>query len=529
MYNTTSNDLNNSKFVINNRLEQDRELNNSNKFSVDMNNRLMDRSGFFEMGDLSQKKGGIKREIEIDSCNPNNNINSSKKKFGEITGQEFDVADIEYGMPIRSAYSGKKLQMNIDRANKDKDNDKSINCRTDFDLYNDNPKQLNSNSNSNTNIDYHDPINSISTNYSLISGASAEKVIPELYGTDPGSFLSVHINKFSVNFFTFLKNQLDEKFCISPYGIFNIFSILYLASRGNTETDIYDFFSMISKDNVLEGLNYIKQYIPSQMKNIISINKELPINKPFVKHINGIVDVYPIAVNDAENTSQNINQYINKFSQGTVQQISVKIIEKAQILCINLALFKPIWKFPFIKIIDSKFMGWKQQKVRMLVDTDCQHEYYEDNLNQIVELKCANNVMSMGIILPKELVIPEINNEELNSLLKNLKQTHIEEVRIPAFTQQIKMKLTNVLYQSGLKSVFHKLQIPDLVKTQTHISDVVQNITVIIANNTEINKNPNNKRMRSGISNIRFIADHPFIYYFRLIPTNTIILIGYYV
>ena len=36
------------------------------------------------------------------------------------------------------------------------------------------------------------------------------------------------------------------------------------------------------------------------------------------------------------------------------------------------------------------------------------------------------------------------------------------------------------------------------------------------------------KRMRSGISNVRFIANKPFIYYFRLIPTNTIMIMGYF-
>lgn len=438
-------------------------------------------------------------------------LNDSKRNYGEITGHEYDISDHECGMPIRSAHPGKKLEK-IEK-----------NCRNDFDLYNDD------NTPKHPNVNYHDPINPISmSNYSLISGLSSEKIIPEVYGTDPGSFLSIIINKFSVNFFIFLKNQLNTKFCILPYGIFTIFSILYLASRSITETDIYDYFSMISKENVLEGLAYIKQYLPPEIKSLLSINRILPIDKAFVKQINKIVDIYPIAADNAHFETENINRYISKFSEGKIQQISEKIIEKAQILCINLAIIKPIWKIPFSKIIDSNFIGSQPHKVKMLVDTDCQHEYHEDNLNQILELKCANNIMSMGIILPKELVVPEINDgEELNALLKNLKQTHIEEIRIPAFTQQIKMKLTNVLYQNGLKSVFQKLHIPDLVKTPTYISDVVQNITVIITNS--INTKPGNqKRMRSGISSIRFIAEHPFIYYFRLIPTNTIILMGYY-
>ncbi|AYV84846.1 MAG: serine proteinase inhibitor [Hyperionvirus sp.] len=363
--------------------------------------------------------------------NVTNKIAQPSGKFGEITGEEFNVSEIEYGMPIRSAYSGKKLQMNIDKSKKEGS---------------------------------REPENLMGRNYSMVAGAPDEKVIPELYGLDAGSFLSSYINKFSVNFFTFLKNQLDERFCVSPYGIFNVFGVLYVASKGESEREIYDFFSMISKENVLEGLGHIRQYMAAiQMKNLIAINKDLGINKKFVKEINRIVDVYPVDVNSAESTAGDINVFVDKFSSGMVLPISMGVMERAQVLCINLGVFKPIWKFKFDKIIDSKFIGGAINKVKMLVGLGGWHEYCEDSLNQIVELRCLGDVMSMGIILSKELVIPEIDGDEMNSLLKNLKRTLIEEVRIPVFTQQVKMKLTNVLFQSGLKGVFNRLEIPELV------------------------------------------------------------------
>lgn len=484
------------KLMNSNRLDQDREMNsnNYNKFP----NRFIERD-FFEKGTSRV------REIEKKSSH-----------IGEITGQEFTTSSLEYGMPIRSTYYSKNTQR-----------DTTMPGRSDFNLFDETEEQE-------FNVEYNDPINPIAPSYSNIN-AGSEKVIPELYGTDPGSFITANINKFNINFFSLLKNQLNDKFCISPYGLFNIFGALFFASRNVSESDIYDYYSMISKENVLEGLNFVKKiydkpllYKQIVFKHIIFINSELPVNKEFIKYISSIVDIYPVSTKYAEKETKNINDYINRLSNGTIYPISYQIISKAQIICVNIGYIKPIWKQPFDKTFDDKFIGFENKIVRMLGQVDKQYEYFEDNLNQIIEFRCIGDTMSMGIILPKGLVIPEISYEQFNTLVKNLKMTCIDEVRIPTFTQQIKMKLTNVLYQNGLRSPFYKLFIPELVKAETNISDVLQNLTVIVANNPSEQNKTNNRNYRTSISNIKFIANHPFIYYFRLLPTNTILLIGHY-
>lgn len=492
------------------RMEQDREINMSNNNFRGMKNRFLERD-FFEKNT---------RDIDYTKQDANGTDIPSITGIdvGEITGQGFSTSELEYGMPIRSAHCGKKIQRNT-----------VMTGRSDFDLFNETACQ-------NFNVAYNDPINPIAPTFSTIS-ASSEKVIPELYGTDPGSFITVNINKFNINLFSLLKNQLNDKFCISPYGLYNIFGAIYFASSGVSESDIYDYFSMVSKDNVLEGLNYIKKLYDKPLlhkqivlKHILFVNNDFPVNMEFTKYISPIIDVHPISSKYPEKEAKNINDYISKLSNGTVYPVSHKIIAKAQIICVNVGFIKPIWKQPFDKTFDGKFVGVKTKIVRMLGQVDSQYDYYEDNLNQIIEIRCAGDVMSMGIILPKELVIPEINYEQINALVKNLKMSFIDEIRIPAFTQQIKIKLTNLLYQNGLRSVFYKLFCPELVKTVVNISDVVQNITVTVANslNTDQDRINRPKHLGSAISNIKFIADHPFIYYFKLMATNTIVLMGYY-
>jgi len=487
------------------RIDQNRDINKNNFNMRKVENSLIERSGIFEQNSRFLEQVSDDRRQNKD-C---------KGKFGEITGEEFSVLEGEFGMPFRGAYTDKK-------------HNTVMKSRNDFDLFDEG-------NNDNMKINYNDPVNSISSEYSSIH-ANSERIIPELYGTDPGSFVSVPANKFTVNIFNYLQEQLNDKFCISAYGTFNLFAVLYMASKGTSETEIYDYFNMVSRDNINEGLTYINNiynkpvhYKQIIFKNILFINDELPINNDFVKYISNIIDVCPISVKMYEKETENINNYIYKISNGLIQPISRKVIEKAQILGVNIGIIRPNWKIPFEKTFDSKFIGSRSRIVRMLGQIDQYYEYYEDNLRQIIEIKCTNDTMSVGIILPKELTKPSVTIDEMNELIKNLKTTFVDEIRIPAFTEQIKMKLTNIFYQNGLQSVFYKLHVPDLVKSDTYISDIVQNVTFIIANS--VNTIQNNKRAKNkniSVSNIKFIAEHPFIYYVRLLQTNTLLLIGQY-
>lgn len=428
-----------------------------------------------------------------------NNLNDKNNQYGEITGQKFMISQIDHGMPLRSMYNTKKV---------DYDKLKSYN-RNDFDLFDDASGKM-------TNITYDD--------------SDQGKLINDTSG------ISININKFSINLFSLLKRYLNDHFCISPYGLYNIFGVIYFSSKGISENDLSKYFLMIHKNEILGELTSLKQLLDKIiqtkqliLKDIILINNDLTINKTYIEYTDSIIEIYPFCLNNYENETININKYINKLSNSPkllIQPISNKIIAKGKIISLNCGFIKPIWKEPFDKIFDSKFIGNTTRIIKTLGQIDHHYEYYEDNFNQLIEFRCIGDILSMGIILPKEYIEPNITYEQISLMMKNIKMTYLDEVRIPVFTEQIKMKLTNVLYHDGLKSIFHKLYIPEFINKETKISDIVQNLTIIITNNDNIKHH--NKQINSYISNIKFIADHPFIYYFKLIPTNTIIIMGYY-
>ena len=447
-----------------------------------------------------------------------------------------EIDDVDCGMPIRSSYSGKKMLKNPLKSNS---------MRLDFDLYNE--EALDDGHNSK--INYYDPNNSIgsgnlngnnnfegTSDYSRFDMRNTDTIIPELYGSDPGTFISNNSNKFTVHFYNLLQDHFSNtKFCASAYSLYTLFGALYIISKGKTEAEIYDYFGMISKDNTYDGLEYINQTkdkLADQiiLKHMIFINNNHKINNQLVDYLKKIVSINQLAVNYADKEYRTINDYLHKISNGTIAPISKKVIENSDMLCATVGYIKPIWKQPFDKSFDSKFklLDGRYKLARILSKNDGQFDYCEDNINQIVEIRCVDK-LSMGIILPKEFIEPNIKNIDLSTYTKQLKPTAIEQLCIPSFTEQIKIKLSNVLYQNGLKNVFVNMNIQELVKNDIHISDIVQNITVIVANtNNNVNVNKPTLRVRSGISNVRFIADHPFIYYFRLVPTDTILVMGYF-
>lgn len=504
------------------RLEQDSQLNiRRNK----EHNRREPEPDFFNL----YKKGNDEHENDDSDEDPEDThrfmARNKNAKMGEITGKVMHIDDIEFGMPIRSKHIGKRIS---------KKDDTMLVNRCDFDLYDENHSD-----NKSYEIDTYEP-GSSHVNFSGFNDIhhGTEKVIPEVYGSDPGSFMSANLNKFCLQLHNLIQTQVgvSNKFCVSAYSLYSIFGALYNVSHGRSESELYDYFGMIAKENVYEGISYIENIrtkLSGQLiiKNMIFIDNIHDIDQEMMKHISKIASIHQISLDHITTEFKTINDYIKKLTANTVLPISRKVLESTDLLCVTIGYVKPIWKMPFDKIIDAKFLhlDGNQKITKMLLKYDGTYDYYEDSENQVIELKCVDDKMSMGIILPKDFTEPIIKHSELIVCIKELKPTAIDELCIPCFTDQVKIRLSNILYQSGLKGVFNDLAIPELVKDgSVKVTDIVQNITVHVSATNMLDKDKKPpKRMRSGISNIRFLATKPFIYYFRIIPTNTIVMMGY--
>jgi serine protease inhibitor len=427
----------------------------------------------------------------------------NKSKTGEITGEDFDISTIDHGMPLRSQYKP--------RRNEDQSSIKSYNKYMDFNIY-DEDQQTNKPSE----VNYFDPENN-----SLFNFSDMTKTSPQLKKTDPISILSHIHNDFNWFIFENLKQTFQSTPNISlfnTYGIVNLMSSLYLASKSNTEYEIKTYFNFNDKELVHSASIQLKQYIDKSQcldwLDIMLINKDIPINKEFINYIKPYITCFTVDKRNPKQEAVKLNTYINsKFNNIFGPIFNSDHINKLELSLLTVGILRPVWKNNFDKVVKSSY-----GQPDMMVSHNKIYNYYSDDDCKIIELDMYDNILTMGIIMG--------NTNNYQDYITKLKPELITELAIPKFTQQVKMRANTILQKTGLSEVFNKIDIPELLGEQTLISDLVQNYIIIVEEVSKSHNKPVSKAKQN--KNIKFIANEPFTFYIRSIATDNIVLIGCY-
>lgn len=446
----------------------------------------------------------------------NNNSNYTKfnnnKNVGEITGDLFDISAIDKGMPLRSncGYSKKK---NLE-------DEKGYNRFTDFDVF-DEDKQVN------LDISYYDP----DGGKACVFDEMNERNI--IVNSEPIDQMSYIMNDFNWYMFENIKNLMNENIFFSSYGIMSLMTILYMASTGKSENLLLNYFNFSEKQTMYNGLNQLIENINKSqcfdLKNFILVGNNNNINNNFTRYINNMVTVINLQNNNPIGESQKINMWINNLYQGLLGNImNPNHIKNLTVTCLCIGILRTVWKVPFEKIIKLVFNNVSQKE--FLYNNGKTYDYYEDNLVQLIELPLYDDILTMGIVLPKsnqDTSLPNLTLKDFDLYTSNLKSINIDEIAIPKFNQHSKIRISSIFKKTGLDNIFTNIEIPELIKNGTTISDVIQNIYLIVENKyIKTNNQSDNFHYRGAKSNIKFIANKPFIYYFRCLKTNTIIITG---
>ncbi|CAH6421744.1 Serpin (serine protease inhibitor) [uncultured virus] len=490
-----------------------------NKFDKKIHNynierRLLERDDMFNLNSRDhepEKKRDVKKS-------------KNSKNMGEITGKQFDINELEKGMPARFS-----LVSNFN----DMDN-VSYNPQLDFDLFDAKP---------NIQVSYFDPnqfSQKINPKFANINHPSVI-LQPNIQNSN---ILSNIINGFSIdilNMYNLLTNY-SKIFIISPFSISISQMVLYYCSHGNTETELRNFFSFPNKETCLSELNQIfinlKKNQNIKLINYIFISNILPINKLFVKKIDQICLVESFDQYNYHKEINKINSKINNYTNGLIKQaIQPNILNpNLSTVIVNIIYFYSNWKNAFQEnnTFVKKFISTHQKNVYMMHQKDTFNNYFEDNLNQIIELDFSDDSFVMGLILPKKFDNKlNISSEQFDFYIKNLNKKKINNIQIPKFTQSTKWKLNKLLKEIGLKNIFSHIDISSITnqRSDLHISDAIHE-AIIIINEKGVTSSTFVSTMISTYSvsqdSINFIADHPFIYYIRYLPLNIILFIGNY-
>ena len=93
------------------------------------------------------------------------------------------------------------------------------------------------------------------------------------------------INNYGFFLFDNMLSVMNSAFIFSPYLIYSIFASLFIASEGNTEIELKNYFSFPRSDQLSSGLQEIKLKI-NNIGNCIIFSDEIDYNPQFCKNIN---------------------------------------------------------------------------------------------------------------------------------------------------------------------------------------------------------------------------------------------------
>lgn len=330
-------------------------------------------------------------------------------------------------------------------------------------------------------------------------------------------------NELAINLFYKIYNKIQNKnIIISPYSILSIFYIIYLASRNNTEIQIQKFFGFPNKqyrlDNiespVFKKINLICVPNSFQLINKFDYNQygkliKLDLNNPGVSanKINSLI---------SQTTNNMINNLINPED---INNLTVMIL-------INAIYFKSNWVNKFK--VSNKFYPNKNNP--LIYQTETNNRYFEDNLNQILELDYKDGQFTMGLVLPKNQNPVNLQKDQLSYYINSLIEQEISDIYIPKFKSDNKFELSKLFYSYGLTDLFKTADLGNLISPniRTTITKIIHRALIIVDENGTTAAASSYLCVDNCASSnkIRFIADHPFLYYIRYKPNNTIIFMG---
>lgn len=450
----------------------------------------------------------VERQFGRNSHNDNSDNDSRGSGIvGEITGARHKDQDIDRGLPMRAQYTAKKPIY---------DQNKYL----DFNLHSQAPKTK-------SNVKYSE-----SNNYSSFADINASTTTLSNQ-IDPLYIINNSIDKLGSNINEYFMSTLsNSNYLINTIGLYSLFGALYIASDHVTQNEIEKFFNYPRKEILHKTLHQMFSSMANltdiaNIKNFMVADKKIPYNPEFGKTIRSFCIFSQVDITNPVRESQKFNYIIDNMMQTQMRNpILPSNLQQLQVMFMSVANIHPIWTYSFEKIVKGIFQGYEQDRQEnFLLSFSRSYLYCEDNENQLIEFKCGSHgEIGFGIVLPKKAQ-KMVTNENIRLYISHAKQTVLDEIRIPMFTQNLKLRYNNTLKKLGLNSVFLQITAEDLFPQRVQLHDIIQNVKITV-DNSSFGSTENTRGQRSMI---RFIANKPFMYYVRSTGTDTIMMNGNYI
>ncbi|XP_043842469.1 serpin B11 isoform X2 [Dromiciops gliroides] len=365
-------------------------------------------------------------------------------------------------------------------------------------------------------------------------------------------------------------NHVGDNVFFSPVSLLYALSMLFLGARGNSAAQMGKVFHFnyverssnpglgnSSKCGLTGGIHLelpalFSQISRSDSNYTLSIANKLYGTKNIEFHpqyLSCSEELYQSKLQTVdfehapEETRKTMNAWVesktngkikNLFSKGTIDTSSVMVL-------VNAIYFKGQWQNKFQEEQTTK-MPFKLRKgqsvpVKMMHQTGTfKVALIKEPQMQVLELPYAGGDLSMILLLPKDTEQVEQIEKQLN--LKTFKQwtssfmTEREvDVQIPRFKLGIKYELNSLLKKLGIRDIFDhsKADLSGLSPSRDlYLSKVIHESFVDVnEKGTEASAATGDVIVVKRLPvRVRFIADHPFLFFIKHISTNTILFCG---
>ncbi|XP_041505260.1 serpin B12 isoform X1 [Microtus oregoni] len=302
---------------------------------------------------------------------------------------------------------------------------------------------------------------------------------------------------------------------------------------------------------LLSRLDRAKTYYTLSMANRLYGEQGFPICP---EYFDGVIKFYHTTVEsvdfrgDTEKSRQEINFWVESQCQGKIKELFSKeaIDDSTVLVLVNAVYFKAKWEkeFDCENTVDAPFsLSENEKKTVKMMNQKGKFRigFIEELQAQILEMKYTMGKLSMLVLLPscskdnvkslKELE-NKISHEKIMSWSssENMPEESVA-ISFPQFIMEDSYDLNSILQDMGIKDIFDetKADLSGMSKSPNlYLSKIIHKSFV------EVDEMGTEAAAASGAvtaekaipSWVEFNANHPFLFFIRHNPTNTILFCG---
>ncbi|KAM5165344.1 serpin I2 [Mantella aurantiaca] len=379
-----------------------------------------------------------------------------------------------------------------------------------------------------------------------LAGVSVTSAAPRLWGDT--------ITEFAVNLHRAMRSaDTEENIIFSPLGATLILGMIKLGARGATSQQIKEVLKLQGNQESEEfsGLQKLVSVISEENKefafnlaNALYLQEGFHVKEQYLHSNRDFFksEIKLVNFQDLKASAKTISAWVERQTNGKIKHMfsSGDFEPLTKLVLVNAIYFRGEWKHKFSPEAthpqDFIVRRGNITKIPMMhLQTGTKIGYFSENdlKYKVLELPYKGDKISLVLALPAENVeIEDLEKKLTEPVLKgwSTKMTHeMVEISLPRFKIEHRVDLKRALLNLNVTNVFDQnCNLSGITDTSNiHISKVVQKVSI------EINEAGSEAAASTGMqvaamsmTNHRFLADRPFLFFIRHNTSGSILFMG---